>query len=173
MNEKDIFNWIAHSNYDVMTWMNSNWWDSLLLLVIAGFLIGMSPLKIHYDHKFTDYILIYVRKAILICYGLLTLICGLTLYVYYLTMKEQIDPFEAYQEWFYSMTADNLWNIVGVILGGITYQLLRTRYGLALLSRLKKKLRFKVSEEKISDIRDEFKKHTAKDFDPSTYYREN
>jgi TraM recognition site of TraD and TraG len=131
----------------------------------------MVPLKTHHEHPFYQIILIQIRKLILSLAGVLLLLPIIMLYIYDITMSNQIaESQDVFISWFIKLGEKNWFTLLCAIVSGWSIRFLFKRYIEPFWSSLLRKLRNNQSKEIATDIRTESRRFHIKEFLPSKFY---
>ena len=178
MDKWAVVNWFGEANYLVMVWMDSYWWVSWFAMATLGCLIAMSPLKSHHEHSFPELVAIQSRKAILLVGFALILLPIISLYIYDMSMKNELgDSNSEFVDWFIAMSMNKILGVpqcaypaLGMLLGW-TGRFVYKRYAIPVYSALLKRLRNEQTRDDVTDIRNESQRFKAKNFLPSKHYK--
>lgn len=170
--EYAVLNLCADANYWLMQWSNNWWWPSMALLIFIGCLLGMAPLKTNHDYPFYQICFVKIRQSVLVCSILLICLPFLMLYIYDVTMMNQLaDSQKVFLDWFINLAKLNAFTMIGAAASGWTLHFMFKRYIQPAWSTLMRKLRNTQANDIPTDIRNEASKFDSKDFLPSKYYK--
>ncbi|HGS4617195.1 TPA: TraM recognition domain-containing protein [Vibrio cholerae] len=172
--EYAVLNWFGQVNYALMEWSNDYWWPVLAGMIFIGCLIGMSPLSTHHEQPFHQILFVWIRKTILWLGVGLFILPFVMLYLYDMTMQNQLaDSQQAWLSWFINLAKQNWFVIFSAATSGWLLRFMYKRYTLPIWSAMLRRLRNKQTEETPTDIREEISRFDAKDFLPQKHYKEN
>ncbi|EAT10683.1 type IV secretory system conjugative DNA transfer family protein (plasmid) [Bermanella marisrubri] len=172
--DRRYIEWIQSIASDMAELTNPYWFYVLTISLFLAALFSMSPLNTKADSKFSEHILVKERKLIILTWFLLFCYPLLNMWLYAASNNdysiEGITPFLT----FYLELTKQQWPlpIMGLI-SGLLINFMYQRYMVSLISKFKRALRFKQSNDELSDIRNEKKRFKAKDFLPSKHYDKN
>lgn len=169
--ENVLLNVFGQANYWLMGWANEYWWPVIGGMIFIGCLIGMAPLSTTPDHRFHEWIFVWIRKAILY-FGLIMIVLPfIMLYIYDMTTYKQLaDSQGTFLSWFINLGKRNAYTILIWAAGGLLTRFLIKRYWLPVWSAILRKLRNQQTDETPTDIRSEVARFVAKNFLPTQYY---
>ena len=171
MSENNILEWFADVNFALMNFIDPGYFFTFSSLIFIGALISMTPLRYDINHQFATVIAIYVRKSILWLTALLLLLPLAMYYVYEMTMQYEIGNAGAeFASWFSEVTGAHVWMLPAALASGWLLRFTKQRYLIPLVSKLQRQLRFKQTNDELSDIQDELERYKEKDYDPQEYY---
>lgn len=172
--EYAVLNWFGQVNYSLMEWTNDFWWPVWAGIIFIGCLISMAPLSTHHEQPFYQIIFVWVRRVILWLGVILIALPFVMLYLYDMTMQNQLaDSQQAWLSWFLNLAKQNWFIIFSSAASGWMLRFMFKRYALPAWSGVLRRLRNKQTDDSPTDIRQESSRFTAKDFLPSKHYKKN
>lgn len=162
--EWDVVQW--------MTWLNQWMWILFSAMIFVITLMGLHPLDYQYDATFLHRTLVLFRKSILIALPILMLIVPLALYFAYAGVVDPQQGSRRYIQWYFNMAAHDWRLALAMCLSAFLLKAVHVRYVLPRWSSVKRRYRVHLTQDRLSDIREEKHKYPHKSFDPVDYYQE-
>ena len=151
----------------IIIFLNSHLWQIFAVLLFTLIQINPHPLGFKHDATFSEMILVFSRRLILVGILFLMILLPAGLGLLY-SIHNDITIFI---HWYVGLAA-HYWRLaLAAVLAGFLVKIFIVRYILPYLSNLKRSYRVELTQDKLSDIRYEKEKYTKKIFNPVDYYK--
>lgn len=159
---------VANFNYSIIKLADSWLIESLTLIFFTLSLFGFSPLKTLPEHHFNQILLVQTRKLLLaVTFSFLVIL--LLVFLFYAGTNSANSA--EFSFWLFQLLKDKFHLVPIGLVVGLTLRFIFYRYIQTLISSISKRLRLQQKNDKLSDIRDEVGKYSAKNFIPSKFYK--
>ena len=159
---------VANFNYSIIKLADSWLIESLALTFFTLSVFGFSPLKTLPEHHFNQILLVQIRK-LLLAVSISFLVILLLVFLFYAGTDSTSSA--EFSFWLFQLLKDKFHLIPIGLVAGLTLRFAFYRYIQTLISSISKRLRLQQKNDKLSDIRDEVGKYSAKNFIPSKFYK--